>query len=147
MHKTVGWSRKTEWLQSSDAASLYILIAFQHGFETLESKIQHVHKCSRKFLPDSNFSVSKQSYINGPVKCLLTTCDVCSLFYMGENWSFTDEGWGGVGRGGASRGNNSNTITQRQYCLGPQTLFTEGFLTSCEGYLCVCVWIFLKALH
>ena len=39
--KTVGWS---EWLQSSYAASLYILIAFQHGFETLASKIQHVRE-------------------------------------------------------------------------------------------------------
>lgn len=28
--------------------------------------------------------MSKQSYVNGPVKCLLTTCNVCALFYTGE---------------------------------------------------------------
>lgn len=60
----------------------------------------------KKFLPDNNFSMSKQSYVNGPVKCLLTTCDVCSLFYMGER------------------------MCVQYVCVDVQKPFTEGFLTS-----------------
>lgn len=58
--------------ESSKAPAPWIQIAFQSGSSATSSKIQRVHKGCQKFLPNNNFSLSKQSYANRPVKCLFT---------------------------------------------------------------------------
>lgn len=58
--------------ESRKAPAPWIQIAFQPGSPATSSKIQRVHKRRQKFLPNNNFSLSKQSYANRPVKCLFT---------------------------------------------------------------------------
>lgn len=61
----------------------WIQIAFQPGSPATSSKIQPVHKRCQKFLPNNNFSLSKQSYANRPVKCLFTArwCVLSRLYW------------------------------------------------------------------
>lgn len=40
-----------------------------------------------------------------------------------------------------SNGNKRNVFDLRQDCLDWQTLFTKGCLTSCKGWLCICVFL------
>lgn len=40
-----------------------------------------------------------------------------------------------------SKGNKRNVFDLRQDCLDWQTPFTKGCLTSCEGWLCICVFL------
>lgn len=66
----------------------WIQIAFQPGSPATSSKIQPVHKRCQKFLPNNNFSLSKQSYANRPVKCLFTArwCVFSRLYWRKHMW-------------------------------------------------------------
>lgn len=76
------------------APAPWIQIAFQPGSPATSSKIQRVHKGRQKFLPNNNFSLSKQSYANRPVKCLFTTrwCVFSRLYWRRKHMGICSMG-------------------------------------------------------